>query len=376
MQRKKEIVERFFQKGKLLTPDALEFLASSKDYEKMLDSVDNITGKMIIEKEDFINFETAKDRIRIIKNLSSAPSELSPNIFSRSLMSKFEKMKKIFVERMGRDFISLDKIDNSRQEVSVIGLAREIETEENRLIIELEDATKTMQAVFSNYTPKVPVHEDDVIVVVGTGSREMIFGKEIMYPDIPLREPTKGFGKICAISDLHLNEAPTGRLIKFMQWLGSQEDIKYLFVLGDIVDTKKFNEIIMQNVPEKTVFIIPGNVDSRSYPGLPIEISNSPAISLSNPSIVEVNGIKILLIHDFDINYIKKRYLGKSTLVLEEDYLALDEVPDIVLCGHTHEPSVINYKSVTIANPGSLLGEFSPVVVDLATREYKQMSFE
>lgn len=88
---------------------------------------------------------------------------------------------------------------------------------------------------------------------------------------------------------------------------------------------------------------------------------------------VELNNIKILLVHDFNLSMLKKRYLGKSKDILEEDYLVLDEVPDIVHCGHTHEPFVRNYKSVTIVNSGSPLTEFRPVVVDFNTRAVEQV---
>jgi hypothetical protein len=40
MHLRKEIVQMFFERGYLLTPDALEFLAGSKNYEKLLEVVE------------------------------------------------------------------------------------------------------------------------------------------------------------------------------------------------------------------------------------------------------------------------------------------------------------------------------------------------
>jgi DNA polymerase II small subunit len=321
-----------------------------------------------------MNF-TQPEAVKIIKNMISKPSEVTPELFNKFLLSKFDKMKKLFLERTDKDFISLDKIDNSRQEVYVIGMVREIRTEEQKLTIEIEDITKSMPVIFNNYQPKTPLEEDDVIAVGGTGAKDVIFGKEIFYPDVPLREPNKGTGKVCIISDLHLDEAPIGRLINFFKWF-DKDDAKYLLVAGDLKDLRKFSELVMQYIPNKNVFVIPGNVDTSEYPGMPMDIKGDSLISLSNPSMIDINGIKILLCHDFNIKYLKKRYIGKSKLVLESDYLALDELPDIVACGHTHEPEISNYKSITIANPGSLLADFKPVLIDLATREAKHMSFE
>lgn len=370
---RKEIVGKFFERGYLLSPEALEFLANSKNYENMLSALEG-SNRIVIDKSDFLNFKQPES-IKIIKNLNTKPSELSPELFNKFLLSKFDKMKNIFLERTDRDFISLDKMDNTRQEVCAIGMAREIRTEESKITIEIEDITKSLPVIFSNYQPKVAVEEDDVIAVCGTGSKEVIFGKEIIYPDVPLREPNKGTGKICIISDLHMDEAPLGRLINFLKWF-DKEDARYLIVAGDTKDIRKFSELVLQYIPGKTVFLIPGNMDDSAYPAMPLDAKSDSIISLANPSMIDINGIKILICHSFDQKYLKKRYLGKSKLVLESDYLVLDILPDIVACGHTHEPEIMNYKSITIANPGSLLADFTPVLIDLSTREYKQLSFE
>ena len=59
----------------------------------------------------------------------------------------------------------------------------------------------------------------------------------------------------------------------------------------------------------------------------------------------------------------------------EKDFLVLDEIPDLILFGHTHNQEITNYKSITILNPGSLLTEFVPTIIDLETRNYEQRRF-
>jgi DNA polymerase II small subunit/DNA polymerase delta subunit B len=107
---------------------------------------------------------------------------------------------------------------------------------------------------------------------------------------------------------------------------------------------------------------------------LPIKFSYNRIIGLSNPSVVEINGINILLTHNFSVSMLKKRYLGKPKRITEEDYLTIDEVPDIVLFNHHQDAQVTNYKSITIVNPGSLLAGTNVTVIDLATREVQQLS--
>jgi len=195
---------------------------------------------------------------------------------------------------------------------------------------------------------------------------------KIMYPDIPLRPPAKGSGKACFISDLHLNESPIADTERFFSWLEKQE-IPYLFIAGDTGDIEKLRGLIDQYCYEKTVFIIPGNIDSDEYPQLPVDIKGKNIVSLSNPSMIELNNIKILLMHKADITMLKKRYLGKSKQILPEDYLVLEEVPDIVHHGHTHEPLITNYKSITLVNSGSVLTEFKPAVIDFSTHDLGQL---
>jgi predicted phosphodiesterase len=68
---------------------------------------------------------------------------------------------------------------------------------------------------------------------------------------------------------------------------------------------------------------------------------------------------------------LRRRHLGPSEEVLESDFLVIDCLPDIVAYGHDHKPLVNNYKATTLVNPGSLLTQAVPIVVDFKTREWK-----
>jgi len=248
----------------------------------------------------------------------------------------------------------------------VMGIVKEIKEKEGKKIMELEDLTTTVSIVFSDVSADL----DDVVAVRAISAGKILYGKEIIYPDIPLRSPAFGRGKACFVSDLHLKEAPTADVKNFFKWFG-QSAIKYLFIAGDVEDVKKLEEYSSE-LTGKKIFLIPGNMDTTDYPGLPLQ-TGSGIVSLSNPAMVEINGVKILLVHNFDINMLKKRYLGQSKDILPEDYLVLEDVPDIVHCGHTHKPDIKNYKSVTIVNSGSPLDEFRPVVVDFSSRNVEQV---
>lgn len=364
---KEEIVRRFFEKGHLLTPEILALLESTEP------GYDSESNSVVIEKLQPRGQERqSKDVYRIIKNLTEKPAEVKTEDFIRFYVSKYEKMKAIITERVQQDFVSLNKIDNFRNEIHVMGIAKEIKRAD-KWIVELEDLTASVPVVFDE---QPPVELDDAVAIKAVGAGRVLYGKKIIYPDIPIRQPATGSGTACFISDLHLDETAKGDQERFFSWLESK-NIPYLLVAGDIGNTHTMEELVDKYCFNKTVFAIPGNVDTdKEYPQLPENFSSKNIVSLSNPSMIELNGIKILLVHHGGVEMLKKRHLGKSKLILPEDFLALEEIPDIVHCGHTHEPYVMNYKSVSIVNSGSLLSDFRPVVVDFATRNVEQVSLK
>ena len=363
---KKEIVNIFMNKGLLLTPSALSFL------EEKSDDIIELMSEKKYDKDVLTDSDFRLSSIIVLKNLTSKPKEITTGDFISFYTSKYEKMRSIIVERTKKDFTSLNKLDNFRNEIYVIGIVKEIKPKDEKTVVELEDLTTSIPIIFEE---KIDCELDDVIAVRAVSAKNIMFGKKIIYPDIPLRPPTKGFGKACFISDLHLNEAPIKDFITFVDWF-NQQKIDYLFVAGDIGDVNTFENAV-KNIHAK-IFVIAGNVDDKEYPSLPIEFSNRNIVSLSNPSIIEANGIKILLIHEKTdvLSILKKRYMGKPTTILPEDYLVLDVIPDIVHYGHTHEPFVTNYKSVTLVNSGSLLTTFKPVVINLETRDVEQINLK
>lgn len=359
--RSQEIVDSFLKKGKLLTPGALSFLETAEEIENK-----DYSGLILTEK-DF--YAEKKDSIRILKHLQSKPKEVTTEDFVKFYTAKYDKMKSIILGRVQKSFVSLNKLDSNRSEVYVLGIVREIKDGEKK-IVELEDLSSSAPILFEDIGD---LELDDVVAARAISAGKVLYGKEIIYPDIPLRKPVAGSGKACFISDLHLNESPKQDIEKFFAWFENQ-DIPYLFIAGDVCGSSQLEEFLGRFCHRKKIFITPGENDTdKEYPNLAEEFGGKNVIALSNPAMVELNGVKILLIHSFDISMLKKRYLGRSKLITPGDYLILDEVPDIVHCGHTHEPHVMNHKAVTIVNSGSPLKEFKPVVIDFATRNVEQI---
>ena len=349
---KTDIVRHYFGREQLLTPAALDELAGRG---KVADMDSALT---VIDKADL-----EQDSVKILKCLQSRPREVDTDMFLKFYTSKYNKMRDIFTARFNRNFISLNKVDASRSEIAVFGIVKEVKDK----TIELEDMTSSVSVVFE--TPLEKVERDDAVAIEGLSGGKLIYGKKVMFADVPLRQPATGRGKACFISDLRLNEAPRKDAEKFFSWF-QKEGIGNLFISGDTSDLPVLEGIIQRYCSGKRIFLAPGEADDKEYPRLPVNIKGVTA--LSDPAMAEINGVKILVVHNFDITMLRKRYLGRSKSILPEDYLVLEEVPDIVHCGHTGKPFVQNYKSISIVNSGSLLDEFKPVVIDFATRDVRQ----
>ena len=215
---KNEIVQKFFSRNRLLTPGALEFLMHG-DISQYLDK----------EYNDFILTEKhlKADTIKILKNMSEKHIAETQEAVLNYYISKYEKMRDIITKRINKNFTSLNKMSTYRNEVFLIGIVKDVR--EN--IIELEDPTATVSIKFD--TP-IDCELDDVIAVQAISTGKVLFGKKIIYPDIPLRSPTMGYGKACFISDLHLAQSPKEDIMKFFNWF-DQQDIEMLHNLVWVV---------------------------------------------------------------------------------------------------------------------------------------------
>ncbi|WP_458455056.1 DNA-directed DNA polymerase II small subunit [Methanobrevibacter sp.] len=186
------------------------------------------------------------------------------------------------------------------------------------------------------------------------------------------------------------------------------EDVKYLIIGGDIVDgigvypnqdkelaikdiTEQYNEAarFLGNIrSDIKIIIAPGNHDAsrvaepqpavpEEYAGALYELDNVEFIS--NPGVVSLDGINVLIYHgrsfddlvmavkdfayeksdDIMVELLQKRHLApiygeRTPLASElEDYLVIDEVPDVFHTGHIHINSYKRYKGVHLINSGT-----------------------
>lgn len=185
-------------------------------------------------------------------------------------------------------------------------------------------------------------------------------------------------------------------------------DVKYLVIGGDIVDgigvyPNQDKELAIKDITQQyteaakflgrirsdiKIIIAPGNHDAsrvaEPQPAVPKEYAKAlyeldNVEFISNPGIVSLDGIKVLIYHgrsfddlvmavkDFthernDLlmeELLKKRHLApiygeRTPLASEiEDYLVIDEVPDVFHTGHVHINTYRKYNGIHLINSGT-----------------------
>ncbi len=235
------------------------------------------------------------------------------------------------------------------------------------------------------------------------------------------RELNRAHEDICVAitSDMHVGSKMflEAAFLRFIRWLNLKYSrqvelasmVKYLVIVGDLVDGvgiypgqendlaitslkeqyAKLTELLKLVPPHITVILLPGNHDATRVgePQLPILEEYAPLLydmdnvsMVGNPCLLELHSVKLLLYHGgslFDflarqtqhddaskpmVEMLRKRHLsplyGNVPVVpLEEDFMIIEEVPDIFVTGHIHVNSHGSYRGTTVLNAGCWMSQ-------------------
>ena len=214
------------------------------------------------------------------------------------------------------------------------------------------------------------------------------------------------------VSDVHVGsqEFMADAWERFADWLHTEEAaaVEYLLIAGDMVEGvgvypdqdeeldvvdiydqyERFSEHLKSAPGDLEIVMIPGNHDAvrlaEPQPAFDEELrdimSAHDARIVGNPSTVTVEGVSVLMYHGVSLDEViaelpegkasydephramyqllKKRHVapkygGRNRLAPEEeDYLVVDEVPDIFHTGHVHKLGYGKYHNVLAVNSG------------------------
>lgn len=236
------------------------FLSFPKENQKIIEKLKIKLGLSIeISKEisvESTNLNNSSEENNIVKTFER-PYENVPKIevknFINYFKNRFVTLKNILQEHSNlTNLVSINKISDSKQNISIIGMVREKSTTKNKnLLLEVEDLTGKLKILINQNKPDLykqaeEIALDAVLGFKGSGNGEIFFVNEIIFPESQLPERKKSPKEEYAlfIGDLHFGSKKflKDNFLKFIDYLNGKvpnspevDKIKYLFLVGDIV---------------------------------------------------------------------------------------------------------------------------------------------
>jgi len=235
------------------------FSSLPEDRQKNVESLKIKLGLSIeISKE----IEIKRDKVmrlpdfQDVKIVSAAPvvnKKIGVADFVKHFKNRFFFFFNILQEHSELDnLISINKISESRQGISIIGIVTSKRiTKNGNVLLELEDLTGKITALINQNKKELfeqaqEITLDSVMGFKCSGNREIIFVNEIVFPEAVLFERKKSPVEEYALftGDLHVgsNNFMEENFLKFIDYLNGKvpntpevEKIKYLFIVGDLI---------------------------------------------------------------------------------------------------------------------------------------------
>jgi len=398
-----EILNLVREKGLLLEKDVFDFLERLNDINvvrNFLDNIERVSGQKIITKQTLSkNFEIVKEfigdvgdnelgkvsvklgvsleivkgaidekeggkakergkrneienseKFQVFYSTTNTEKKITVEDFVGNFRARYQQMQKMLMGRAElQNLTAINKIGNDRQSLSIIGMVSEKrKTKKGNIILKVEDLTGEISVVINVNKPELfnkaeEVLLDDIIGIRASGSREILFAFDIIYPDAMVFEKVK-FDEdvnIAFVSDTHVGGMKhlEKSLNNFLDWLNSDDEnakkINYIFFVGDNVDgvgifpgqesvlklksmKEQYSKLAeyLRRVPKRiTMFMCPGQHDairvaepqpliSRRYAPELYEIEN--LVLVSNPATIKLieknKEFKILMYHGDSIH--------------------------------------------------------------------------
>ena len=423
-------------KGFQIHPDALEILHKI-DVRELGQIIKDVVKEKIKQKQFLINEEDFEiylgikddEEHQVEFEILSDPTEKITSAegvegYGALFASRFNKLRQIMSDRPEskkvKDIESVKSITKNDDELYVWGLVTDRKSDRNITKITVEDPTSSMELVVFEGDLKdaadTLLMDQFAMFKIVPAKNGGFFAKDIILPDIPEHTTNRSKTETYAVflSDLHVGSKffMEEELSEFIKWISSADPIarkiRFVVIGGDLIDgvgvfpgqDKVLDQLTTEDQLQKTfevldkipkhikVFLISGNHDAGRkalpQPAIP-KMYNSELwdrenfFMLGNPSMVSLNGVKVLMYHGQSIDdvvrttpgvsydkpaavmrhFLKARHMspiyGSRTPIAPEteDMMVIDDVPDIFHSGHVHFVGLDMYKGVLIVNSGA-----------------------
>ena len=346
--------------------------------------------------------------------------------------NRYKKLSGILSKRPElRAWQKINEITNEQTDLNLIVMITDIRSTKNgHYLIEVEDDTGSLPVLVSKDNDELisaakNLMKDEVIGIIaqkraGQSENSLAICTNIIDPGVP-RKPRKevDFATVFT-SDIHIGSSTflEDAFVRFTKWIngdfGSEEqretanNVKYMIVGGDIVDgigvyPNQDKELAIKDITAQydeaarllgdirsdiKIIITPGNHDAsrvaEPQPAVPEKYAKSlyklnNVEFLSNPSMVSLDGLEVLIYHGRGIDdmvmgsndfsherndlvmkeFLRKRHLAplygeRTPLASElEDHLVIDRVPDVLHTGHVHINTYTNFNGIHCINSGT-----------------------
>jgi len=287
------------------------------------------------------------DSVKLITSPFIVPKKVCVQDFVNHFKSRYEAIKKIFEEKNLENLTSIRKIGSKRESYTIIvAIVEKRITKNKNILLEVEDLTGKASVLINQNKKELfekakDLLGDEIVALKVSGSSEMLFANDVIFPDAFLGEKRRHDKDVWAafISDIHSGSTMflEENFCKFIDWLNGNvgdknqkeisKKVRYLFVNGDLVDgvghfpgqERWLNVLEMKGQYSKLIehfkrirddikiIIAPGNHDAvwlgEPQPVIGEEwapdLYKMKNVSLvTNPALVEIEGgFRILMYH-------------------------------------------------------------------------------
>ena len=391
-----EILKLCVSKGFLLDREMLDLFSGMEwgVVEKVVDILvgsvkERVITKVIFDEHidkfrdllvvDSVGEVIEGEGVKLLVSPSFKSKKIEVRDFVNHFRARFESIKGMLEKKDLTNLSSIRRVGKNNGVYSIIAMVKSKRITKNKnLLVEVEDLTGSSIVLINREKKSLfrvasDLLLDDIVVFRVSGSSEMLFVNDIIYPDIMLEKERYGdVDEYVAFSgDFHIGSKMflEKSLLKFVDWINGDvgdarqkaiaQRVKYLFLTGDNIDGvshypgqekflniktcrgqyQKVEEILRKIRPDVQIVICPGQHDAV-WLGEPQPIISekwAPGLHrmknvhlVPNPALVEIDdGFKILMYHGASINHF------------------INEIPELRVAGSRSQVAVGNHGNPT-----------------------------
>ncbi|MGC1708760.1 MAG: DNA-directed DNA polymerase II small subunit [Nitrosotalea sp.] len=385
------------------------FLINQSDLKMFVESEvdDSVEDRHEILFDPTKKITSAEGIVGFTALFSDRYSKLLKIMMQRSQAKKLTPIKNVTDGKLGEETFVAGLLMDRRIDRDVTKLVIDDPTGSVEILVWNQELQETANSLLM---------DQFVMVGVTNGKNGGFIAKELLVPDVPEhianRSKTETYAVL--ISDIHVGSRyfMEKEFTEFISWLSSPDPIarkvRFLLICGDIVDgigifPNQDKELLIMDMDDQMAkaaqmldkipkhiktFIIPGNHDPgrRALPQPAIPEKHNMSLwnrenffMLGNPAFLDLNGVKVLMFHGQSLDdvvgttpglsyaqparamraLLRTRHLspiyGKRTPIAPEleDFMVINEVPDIFHSGHVHVVDLDMYKGTLMVNSGA-----------------------